>query len=353
VIAIDVLPSDTTPYADVILPNSTYLERSEPALYANGVNHDLALTTRYAAIEPLFDTEETPDILLGLTRIVSGDEGRFIDWVEKLTGLPATPVKEALARNRSAGRRGPFSAACREVSFEAHAHEAGLSTVQLDAVLRHKGIYTKIDRDELLKTHAMPRKLPLPTDSGRIEFFSPLFASLRDGGASGPNFNVLAGYVPTASRGKKLFDVPLERDEFYLTYGKAPTVSYASTNSNNPVIAAINLFKGVVYTGLWIHPERAEQLGISTGDTVEITNTLSGQQASAHAFVTRMIHREAVFLYSSFGVENKALTRAYGLGTATNRLVPYQVEPVVAGFRSQEFTVKILKTGSAAAGRSA
>jgi hypothetical protein len=40
-----------------------------------------------------------------------------------------------------------------------------------------------------------------------------------------------------------------------------------------------------------------------------------------------------------------------GLGTATNKLVPYQVEPVVAGFRSQEFTVKVVK--SDAAGRSA
>ena len=351
VVAVDVLPSDTTPYADVLLPNSTYLERSEPTLYANGVNHDLALTTRYAAIDTLFDTEETPDILLNMTRIISGDEAKFIEWVEKLTGLPAEPVKEALDRNRKAGKRGPFSAACREVSFEKEAHHANMSVAQLDAALRHKGVFTKTDRDELLKTHAMPRKLPVPTDSGRLEFFSPLFASLRDGGATAPNFNVLAGHVPITCRGKKQPDVPLDKDEFYLTYGKAPTISYASTNSNNPVLAAINHFKGGVYTGLWIHPDRAEKLGIASGDAIEITNTLSGQKASAHAFVTRMIHREAVFLYSSFGVENKALTRAVGLGTATNKLVPYQVEPVVAGFRSQEFTVKIVKTG--AAGRSA
>ncbi len=351
VVAVDVLPSDTTPYADVLLPNSTYLERSEPTLYANGVNHDLALTTRYAAIDLLYDTEETPDILLHLTRIISGDEGRFIDWVEKLTGLQAAPVKEALERNRKAGMRGPFTAACREVSFEKEAHHANITVSQLDAALRHKGVFTRTDRDELLKTHAMPRILPVPTDSGRLEFFSPLFASLRDGGATAPNFNVLAGHVPIACRGRKTLDVPLDKNEFYLTYGKAPTVSYASTNSNNPVLAAINHFKGGVYTGLWIHPDRAEKLGIVTGDAIEITNTLSGQKASAHAFVTRMIHPEVVFLYSSFGVENKALTRAVGLGTATNKLVPYQVEPVVAGFRSQEFTVKVVKTD--AAGRSA
>ncbi|MBF0125568.1 MAG: molybdopterin-dependent oxidoreductase, partial [Magnetococcales bacterium] len=61
VVVVDVLPSDTTLYADVILPNPTYLERDEPTLYGNGVNHDLALTTRFAAVPPLYDTLETPD----------------------------------------------------------------------------------------------------------------------------------------------------------------------------------------------------------------------------------------------------------------------------------------------------
>jgi hypothetical protein len=46
---------------------------------------------------------------------------------------------------------------------------------------------------------------------------------------------------------------------------------------------------------------------------------------------------------SSFGVENKALTKAVGVGTAINKLIPYQVEPVVAGFRSQEFTVNVAR----------
>ncbi len=68
VIAVDVLPSDTTPYADVILPNSTYLERNEPFLYGNGPSHDGALTTRFKVVEPLYDSRETPDILLKMVQ---------------------------------------------------------------------------------------------------------------------------------------------------------------------------------------------------------------------------------------------------------------------------------------------
>ncbi|MGP0105860.1 molybdopterin-dependent oxidoreductase [Rhodoblastus sp.] len=344
VVAVDVLPSDTTPYADVILPNSTYLERSEPTIYGNGVDHDLCYTTRYAAIDPLYETEETPDILLAMTHIISGAEDRFLETIDKLTGLPAAEVKEAYARAKSTGRRGPFSAACREVSFRETAKELDIDIAALDRELRQKGIYRKTDKATLLQTHAMPHVLPLPTDSGRIEFYAPLLAALRDGGHSAPNFNVLAGDVPVQCRPGKTAEAPLDRDEFYFAYGKVPTVSYASTNSNNPVIAAINQFRGEVYFGLWIHPDRAHPLGVATGDEIEITNALTGQSARGHAFVTRMVHRDVAFHHSSFGGENKALTRAFGLGTATNKLIPYQVEPVVAGFRSQEFTVKVAKT---------
>jgi anaerobic selenocysteine-containing dehydrogenase len=183
--------------------------------------------------------------------------------------------------------------------------------------------------------------MPVPTDSGRIEFYSSLFAGLRGMGFKSPHFGALATRVVAECRSGKTMDVPLEKDEFYFTYGKTPTVSHGSTNSNNPVLAAINQFKDDIYKGVWIHPERAEALGISQGDPIQMENTLSGQKTGGRAYVTRLVHRDAVFIHSSFGVENPALTRTKGEGTATNKLVPYLVEPVVAGFRSQEFTLRV------------
>jgi anaerobic selenocysteine-containing dehydrogenase len=343
VVVVDVLPSDTTPYADVILPNSTYLERNEPTLYGNGVNHDLALTTRYAAIDPLYDSQESPDILLQLTRIISGKEEAFLTWVQNLTGLPAGPVKEAYAKKQKEGHRSPFSAACREVAFDVAAKKAHVSVEELDRTLREKGVFMEEDKAQLLAHSAMPRKLPLPTESGRLEYFSPFFADLRAKGAREPHFGALATYIPATCRKDKPMEAPLAADEFYFVYGKTPTVSYGSTNSNNPVLAAINEFKKDVYAGVWIHPDRAGPLGIGTGDPIRLTNTVSGQQTEGTAYVTRKVHRDALFLHSSFGVENPALTRSFGLGTATNKLIPYQVDPVVGGFRSQEFTIRLAK----------
>jgi anaerobic selenocysteine-containing dehydrogenase len=343
VIAVDVLPSDTAPYADVILPNSTYLERDEPTLYGNGVNQDLALTTRYAAIDPLYDTEEMADILLKLTEVISGNTEGFIQLIDQLTGIKAEPVMAAYAETQKTHEKGAFAAACRRASFALTAERIGSTAEHIDEVLREKGVYHEEDKEDILEHQAMPRKMPVPTDSGRVEFYSSLMRSLRDGGHTEPNFSVLATWIaPVYREGKSVTD-PLAEDEFYFTYGKTPTVSHGSTNSNNPVLAGINKFKDDVYKGVWIHPARAGKLGIANGDQIRLTNNKSGQEAMGRAHVTRLVQKDTLFIHSSFGVENKELTRTSGDGTATNKLIPYSVEPVVAGFKSQEFTIKVAR----------
>jgi anaerobic selenocysteine-containing dehydrogenase len=343
VIAVDVLPSDTTPYADVILPNSTYLERDEPTLYGNGVNQDLALTTRYAAIDSMYDTEEMADILFKLTEIISGNTDGFIQTIDQLTGIKSEPVLAAFEETKKTHDKGAFAAACRRASFELTAQRLGVTPEHIDEVLREKGVYHEEDKHHILEHQAMPRKMPVPTDSGRLEFFSALMRMLRDGGHRGVHFDVFANWIaPDYREGKSVTD-PLAEDEFYFTYGKAPTVSHGSTNTNNPVLYGINKFKDDVYKGIWIHPDKAEKLGIANGDPIRLTNTKSGQEATGRAHVTRLVQKDTLFMHSSFGTENKELTKAAGDGTATNKLIPYQVEPLVAGFTSQEFTMKVAR----------
>ncbi|MGB0713370.1 MAG: molybdopterin-dependent oxidoreductase [Gammaproteobacteria bacterium] len=349
VIAVDVLPSDTTPYADVILPNSTYLERDEPTIYGNGVNQDLALTTRYAAIESLYDTEEMADILLKLTEIISGEPGTqaFIQMVDQLTGIKSGPVLAAFAETKKTHKdkkgRGAFAAACRKASFALTAERIHTTPEHLDQVLREKGVYHEEDKLHIIEHQGMPRKMPVPTGSGRVEFFSALMRELRDGGYRGEHFDVFAKWIAPEYRDGKSVTDPLDEDEFYFTYGKVPTVSHGSTNSNNAVLHGINKFKEDIYKGIWMHPARADKLGISNGDAIQLTNTRSGQQATGRAHITRLVQQDTLFLHSSFGTESKGLSKSGGEGLATNKLVPYAVEPLVAGFKSQEFTIKVAR----------
>jgi len=309
------------------------------------VNQDLAMTTRYAAIDPLYDTWEAPDVLLKLTEIIHGKENALEDLtksMEALTGMPAKQMQDELKRLQAAGQKSPFSAACRKVAINEAAKRVHVTPEEFDKVLREKGVYHEENWRDLLKHAAVPHEIPAVTASGRIEFFSSLFELLRSQGNSGAYFNVLAGYIPTECRPDKTMDQALGDDEFYFAYGKVPTVSYGSTNSNNPVLAAINTLKKDIYMGVWMHPERADKLGIKTGDKIHLTNTASGQQTDGHAYVTRKVRPDTLFLHSAFGVENKQLTRSFAMGgTAVNKLIPHTVEPVVAGFRSQEFTIRV------------
>jgi len=347
IVALDVLPSDTTPYVDVILPSSTYLERDEPNIYGNGVNQDLAMTTRYAAIDPLYDTWEAPDVLLKLTELIHGKENAIEDLTKHMEGLTGMPAQAMIAIHKElkeAGKPSPFSAACRKVAIAEAAKRVHVSPEEFDKTLREKGVYHEENWRDLLEHAAVPHVIPAVTASGRIEFFSSLFDMLRGQGNTGVHFSVLATHIPSECREGQTMDQPLGEDEFYFAYGKVPTVSYGSTNSNNPVLAAINTLKKDIYMGVWMHPDRAAKLGVKTGDKIHLTNTLSNQEADGHAYVTRKVRPDTLFLHSAFGVENKQLTRSYAMGgTATNKLIPHTVEPVVAGFRSQEFTLRVKK----------
>lgn len=348
VVCMDVLPSDTTAYADVILPNSTYLERDEPGIYGNGVNQDLGLTTRFKAIDPLYDTKEVTDVMFKMTEIISGKAGveAYFDTIENLSGLSASEARNYVAEEMGKGTPDPYAAAYRRVSMNKAAQEVGETPEQFEKILREKGVYYIKTMNELLQESAMPQKMPVPTKSGRIEFYSGLFEKIRGKSTTrAPNFGVLATHFPSGILGEKVNqDRLLNDEEFYFTYGKSPTVSHGSTNANNPVLAALNHFKEDIYTGIWINPSRADKLGIATGDRIKITNledeTLN---VDGKAYVTKQVQPESVFMYSSFGTENAALSRAVNFGSAINKVIGYKIDPVVAGFRSQEFTIKVEK----------
>jgi len=347
VVAVDVLPSDTTAYADVILPESTYLERDEIVVGNNGISPDLSVTTRFKAIDPLYDTKSTTDILFELTQAMSGEAGlaRLYESFEVMVGPKAEKAKALVAEFKAENNPAPYTAAFRKMSMASMAKGVKTTPENLEKVLKEQGIYEVDTMENMLEKYAMPSKIPVLTPSGRLEIYSSFYDSLRvDGKTRARNFSVLATDMPSGVHGENRSLIALKGDEFYFTYGKTPTVSHGSTNVNNAVLHAINLFKEDIHTGVWINDQRAAELGIQTGDAIKVTNNETPTLfVTGKAYVTNQIHQDTAFMYSSFGSKNKSLTRAANFGSAINKLIGYKVDPVVAGFRSQEFTIKIEK----------
>ena len=69
---------------------------------------------------------------------------------------------------------------------------------------------------------------------------------------------------------------------------------------------------------IWIHPERAYELGIEDGDTVEVSN--QGHAFCGKAKITQWIHQDAIFMVHGFGRTVPLQTRAFGKGIADQRL---------------------------------
>jgi thiosulfate reductase/polysulfide reductase chain A len=59
-VMIDILPSDTTMFADVILPEASYLERTSPVATYGGL--EPAIVMRKQSVKPLFETKE-PEVI--------------------------------------------------------------------------------------------------------------------------------------------------------------------------------------------------------------------------------------------------------------------------------------------------
>jgi len=206
IVAIDINYSDIAWYADVILPESTYLERTDCVQQANGLKPQMFL--RQQVVTPRYDTREGAMILKQISeRIGTGSFFPFED-MEDL-------VKWQLEGTGFA--REDFNAK----GFVAY----GKKQIFWD---RKDGIKFK-------------------TPSGKIEFKSSL---LEDAGfQSFPEYEAM----PSPPEG-----------QFRLTTGRNALHTHCSTQ-NNPYLNEIS-----PENVLWINKEKAAELDINNGDMVEV-----------------------------------------------------------------------------------
>ena len=137
--------------------------------------------------------------------------------------------------------------------------------------------------------------LKFKTPSGKIEFVSSLME--KNG------FPSFAKYEP----------VPPPPDaEFRLTVGRSAVHTHVSTQ-NNPYLSEL-----VPENTLWINKDEADKMGISNGQSVEVSSDHGFGRIKA--FVTDFIHPEAVFMLHGFGRQVPATTRCYGKGASDTAL---------------------------------
>ncbi|RTR37731.1 thiosulfate reductase PhsA [Shewanella canadensis] len=295
----DVYISETAAYADLILPESTYLERDEEIADKSGKNP--AYYVRQRVVETIGNTKPSWQIFkevgdaLGLSK--------FYPWANMETLQLAQMNRDDKALR--------------------HIKEKGYVSYGKPLMLREPSMVAKFT-----DTYANART---PDDDGTY--------------ASALKFKTPSGKIELSSAAVEAFapgrgviryrDAPLKRaDELYFIQGKVAVHTNGATH-NVPILANL-----MADNAVWIHPLTAGRLGISHGDAIRLTSSVGSE--TSYAMVTPGIRQDTVFAYMGFGSKNKELIRASGKGLHCGNLLPDSTAPVV-GMNLHTTGVKVEK----------
>lgn len=320
VFAVDIYPMDHIAYADVVLPESTYLERDDP-LMALTYAPAAGVQTRVQAVKPLFDTRHLIDILVEILRRMGDDYyKKYFTLLGSSLGLDAEKLRQAYESEGVAG--------IRRLQVEAR-------KLSLDQLLSEGFIVTK--PPETLKNEIVNNVIAGKhiTPTGRIEIFSFSLYGIVQRLGSSPYWDPIVDWAPP-----EVLDKADGVNTFYLTYGRIPTMTQTST-CDEPFLVKLTPPE---HRMVWINRKAAERLGISNGDRVRIVSTVTNRSVEAVAYVTELVRDDSIWFSSDFAYQGGKLS-FFKPGVPLHVLVGIAADPVSGGTMSQEVVVRIEKVG--------
>ncbi|TNF91878.1 MAG: nitrate reductase [Gammaproteobacteria bacterium] len=269
VVVVDTQPAEVTGYADVVLPECTYLERHDAL--RNSPERMPTLALRMPAYKPKHDSK------------------------------PGWWIAKQLAERLELGKYFPWNE---------------YSEV-LDWQLKQVG--SSLDEMQNIGVKHFPRKTPMyfkhgekrrfSTPSGKIELYSKLLA---DNG-----YDPMPRYTPP-QEGPKGF--------YRLIYGRGPAHTFGRT-TNNPL-----LFELMPENTVWVNPLAATENNLSNGGYVKLKNQDGVISNRIRVRITERIAPNAVFMVHGFGHTSRKLRLTQGVGADDASLMTnVKVDPISGG----------------------
>jgi thiosulfate reductase/polysulfide reductase chain A len=267
-VVVDVIGSEIAGWADVVLPEATYLERYDE------INVELFREPFVALRQPVVEPPADQKANWWIARKLAGKLGleAYFPWKD---------IEEYLG-HRLAG--------------------AGLSL----GALKEKGIVRGEPKPIYFEDGVEPT---FGTPSGKIEFYS---TQLKD-----------AGFDPVPQYRRP---VPGPSGSFRLLFGRAPVHSFSRTQTN-PILHDM-----MAENEVWVNRSAASRLGLKSGDRVRLRNQDGVVSNPIRVRATEAIRGDCVYLVHGFGHTSKMLHRALGRGASDAQLVTrYAVDPLMGG----------------------
>ena len=281
-VAIDTMPVDIINYADVVLPECTYMERYDN-INIGKFKGAAEISLRQPTVEPMWESKPSWWITKELGNKLGLAE--YFPWKDG---------EEYLAKRCEAG----------EIDF---------------AQLKRDGVVIKKGGSPYITAENQPE---FATPSGKIELYSKQLAEKG------------LDPVPQYTR----HEAP-PAGFFRLLFGRAPLHTFSRTTNN---FMLTDLQKE---NYLWVNSRKGRELGLKDGEYVSLTNQ-DGVPAGGRIKVklTQRIREDAVYMNHGFGVHAKGMTRANNRGIADDDLISRKsIDPIMGGTAMRGNFVKIVK----------
>ncbi|AWB11050.1 monomeric thiosulfate reductase apoprotein [Thermodesulfobium acidiphilum] len=265
-VSIDINYSETGWFSDVILPEDTYLERTDHVIARNGPKPGYIL--RQAAVQRRFDTR------------------------------PRWWIFKELANRLGVGQYFPYNSIEELIAWQLEGTGYKLED------FNEKGYIELVDKPIMWDR---VDGLKFKTPSGKIEFISK---KLEDVG--------IPSFIPYEK------PIELKPGRFRLVTSKCALHTQGRTTLNNRL-----LNEYVSENHLYIHEDRAVELGIKEGDLLEVEN--EGEKQYIKAKLTKYIHPDVLFMLHGFGDDVPLRTRSFGKGVSDVRLQKGLVKVAIGG----------------------
>jgi len=265
---IDVIPSEIAGWADVVLPESVYLERYDE------MNPELFRQPFIALRQPVVESphDQKPNWWIAKELAKKLGLAAYYPW---------TNIEDYLSTRLKAGG----------YSFE---------------VLKRDGIILGKQPPIYFEDGEQPE---FDTPSKKIEFYS---TQLQQAGFDP---------VPRYTRPD-----PCPAGSYRLLFGRAPMHSFSRTQTN-PLLSDV-----MSENAVWVNATEAVRLGVKNGDYVRLRNQDGQLSNRVRVKATERIRPDCVYLVHGFGHTSKELRRAFGRGASDAGLITrYKTDPLMGG----------------------
>jgi anaerobic selenocysteine-containing dehydrogenase len=319
VVAVSPFFNETTLFADVILPDATFMERDE-ALNDTGYKSPVpTIGVNRAAIAPLFDTKDGYWIISQLAKRV----------------LKPEEYQKAFGPYLEKGIRGIWEKQLSAIEGISDEEKAGISL----AGILEKGVWTG------KKKYGVSSK---GTPTGKLEIYSlylaKAFNELKEKKyARLDQASPLPRWTPPFWMEQKK---ALSGDEFIPITGFSPLSSFTGAQTKDNILLK-TLGDQLDWDAVFINKGKGQKLKLKSGDLVEIINPLKPQLTStAKVVLSETVHPDALFCYYGIGAGHYTgltalLTNAAKTGFNPNHVSSLNFSPLTGGMPSQDFIVTI------------